>query len=111
MMKVAIKLKNFLLHSQAFDDATRRVGAGLLLLPCLVGIPLGLHRPFLGLGWRDWYLLPSLFAISCCGTILYIQSGDKGWALLTVPYTFGIAHELWLIATVPLSPTREGEAK
>ncbi|WP_155466931.1 hypothetical protein [Duganella radicis] len=111
-MKVAIiKLKDLLLHSKAFDDATRRVGAVLLLLPCLVGIPLGLHRPFLGLGWRDWYLLPGLSAILCCGTILYIHSGDKGWALLTVPYTFGIAHELWLIATVPLSPTRKGESK
>ncbi|CAN7486003.1 hypothetical protein [Duganella sp. LjRoot269] len=112
MMKAAItKLKDFFLHSKSFDHATRRVGALLLLLPCLVGIPLGVHRPFLGLGWGDWYLLPSLFVISCCGTILYVHSGEKGWALLTALYTLGIAHELWLIATVPLSSTQQGEEK
>lgn len=112
MIKVVlVRLKDFFLHSKTFNDLTRRVGAGLLLLPCLVGIPLCFHRPFLGLGWREWWVLPSLFAVSCCGTLLFLNYGGKGWALLTAPYTLGIAHELWLIATVPLSSAVEGESK
>lgn len=106
-----LKLKDFFLHSKSFDDVTRRVGAFLLLLPCLVGIPLGLHRPFLNLGWRDWWILPSVWSVACCGTLLHVVYGGKGWAMLTAPYTMALAHELWLIATVELPRPQGGNVK
>lgn len=112
MIQVALyKLKDFFLHSKSFDDLTRRVAAVLLLLPCLVGIPLSLHRPFLGLGWKEWWIFPCLAAVSGCGAFLYMHHGGRGWALLTTPYTFAIAHELWFIVTVPLSSKQEGLSK
>lgn len=108
MIKVALlKTRDFFLHSKSFDDLTRRVGALLLLMPCLVGIPLGVHRPWLGL--KGWWIFPGLFAVSCGGVLLYLHGGGTGWALLTTPYTLAIAHDVWLIASVPLSSAPKGE--
>jgi hypothetical protein len=106
---ILTQLKAFFLHSKSFDDLTRRVGAVLLLIPCLVGIPLGVHRPWLGL--KGWWLFPCLFAVSCGGVLLYVNRGGTGWALLTTPYTLAIAHDLWLVATVPLSSVPKGETQ
>ena len=112
MIKIILfKLKDFLLHSKSFDHLTRRVGAVLLLMPCLVGIPLSLHRPFLGFGWQEWWIFPCLAAVSGCGALLYIHHGGRDWALFTAPYTFAIVHELWFIVTVPLSSKQEGPSK
>ncbi|MGE6497110.1 hypothetical protein ACQKFX_21365 [Cupriavidus metallidurans] len=93
------------LASQAFDRATHRAGAYLLLFSNLL-FPHGLHRWWMQL--PGWWWFPSAFFIASVGAWKYLSSHAAAWLLLTLPYPLVFTFDFWVLALSPV-PVKSGK--
>jgi hypothetical protein len=92
-------IKSFLV-SQAFDHATHRAGAYLLLLSNLV-LPLGLHRLWMRLPGCWWF--PLTFVLGAVGAWNHLGSNHAAaWKVLALPFPLLLAMDFWALATTPV---------
>lgn len=85
--------------SPLFERITHRTGAYILLLSNLA-LPLGLHRPFMGL--PGFYLWPLAAAGSAIGSLSYLSSFNHYWLLLVWPYPLLFTADAWIIWLTPV---------
>jgi hypothetical protein len=85
-------------NSTAFSIFTHRVGAYLLLISNLI-LPLGLHRPWMGVS--GWWLFPSSYCLAGIGALRYVNTHDSIWSVLVWPYALLFAFDAWLLAIAP----------
>jgi hypothetical protein len=86
-------------YSPLFERITHRIGAYLLLLSNLA-LPLGLHRPFIGLS--GFWLFPLAFAGSAISSLNYLNSFNHYWLLLVWPYPVLFTADAWIIWLTPV---------
>lgn len=86
-------------YSPLFERSTHRIGAYLLLLSNLA-LPLGLHRPFIGLS--GFWLFPLAFAGSAISSLNYLNSFNHYWLLLVWPYPVLFTADAWIIWLTPV---------
>lgn len=86
-------------HSPWFEHLTHRIGASLLLLTNLA-LPLGLHRPFMGL--PGFWLFPLTFAGAAIGSLSYLNSFNHYWLLIVWPYPLLFTADAWVIWLSPV---------
>ena len=93
------------LNSRTFETVTHRLGAYLLLLSNLV-LPLGLHRPWMGI--NGWYYFPFAFSLVAIGGFHYVASHAPIWVALLWPFPILFTHDAWLLALVPVPARIDG---
>ncbi|MCY1266702.1 hypothetical protein D9M68_165870 [compost metagenome] len=93
-------IKTFL-NSSAFNRATHRAGAYLLLFSNLP-LPLGLHRPWMGLS--GWWWFPTAISMAAVGACNYMESHVAAWLTLVVPYPLLFVMDFWMLAVAQVPP-------
>lgn len=82
-------------NSLTFNLITFRLGAYLLLFSNIF-LPLGLHRPWMGIG--GWWLFAGTFILSAAGSFQYLGTHVTVWQLLNLPYVLLLVFDAWAIA-------------
>jgi hypothetical protein len=104
-LKNLVETIKALLASQAFNRATHRAGAYLLLFSNLL-LPHGLHRPWMQVS--GWWWFPSTFHLAALGAWNYLSSHAAAWLLLTLGYPLVFIFDFWVLALSP-APVKGGK--
>ncbi len=105
-MRILLEALRSFLMSPAFDRATHRAGAYLLLFSNLC-LPLGLHRLWMRL--PGWWWFPVTFVVAGVGTWNYVNSRAAAWQIFILFYPLLLIADFWVLAIAPVPPKKAGK--